>query len=132
MKLKAVILIFLLAFILPVFSGTVLLEFTYGTEDQQVFLNWRTGEETNLSSFEVQRSNDGVDFFTVGSVAATGSYSSYQFIDDELYKQSDRTFYYRLKMVDRDGHFNYSANLRVDITINPIRQTWGSIKAMFR
>jgi hypothetical protein len=71
-------------------------------------LDWTTSQEMNASEFIVERSADGANFDAIGSVAATGSFSgttTYSFTD----RQPAGTGYYRLKMVDADGNFQYSA-----------------------
>ena len=89
-------------------------------------LTWLTSEEINLRNFEIQRSYDGANFATIGSVnAATGSgANSYQYRDDNFL---DGYVYYRLKMLDKDDKFAYSFIVRIytgtktnsDLTISP-------------
>lgn len=72
-------------------------------------LNWKTSQEINTSHFEVERSNDAVNFSYKGRVAASGNSSSavnYFFSD---YKPASGLNYYRLKQVDIDGKFVYTA-----------------------
>lgn len=69
-------------------------------------IRWRTAQESKFSHFDVQRSRDGRTFETVGSVRGEGTGSSYAFTDGEPFPN---TSYYRLKMTDDDGTFNYSA-----------------------
>jgi hypothetical protein len=75
----------------------------YGAE-----LNWQTENELNTDKFEIQRSNSGIEFYSVGSVKAKGNSSalvSYQFADGTI-KQGVN--YYRLRMIDKDGKYEYS------------------------
>jgi hypothetical protein len=71
-------------------------------------LNWSSLQESNSSHFEIERSNDGVNFYQVGKVIAKGSSDKvldYSF--DDL--RSNAGFnYYRLKLLDKDGKFQYS------------------------
>jgi hypothetical protein len=72
-------------------------------------LEWSTGVEDNFRCFIVERSGDGETFVAVGQVTAKGSYSQYTFADESpLDADMNRVFYYRLKMVDRNGTFVYS------------------------
>ncbi|MDR0793626.1 MAG: T9SS type A sorting domain-containing protein [Chitinophagaceae bacterium] len=86
-----------------------------GTLDNQnhCVLNWSVGTENNLSSYEVERSYDNVSFTSAGTVPATGK-SAYSFTDPAQALSSN---YYRLKMVNIDGTFTYSAT--VSIAGNP-------------
>ena len=71
-------------------------------------LTWTTETERNAGYFEIQRSNSGsLDFETIGRVDAKGSSSvslSYNFED----KSPSKLAYYRLKLVDLDGSYEYS------------------------
>jgi hypothetical protein len=79
------------------------------TNDGRVQLDWATAWEKNTAYFDVQRSADGKEFTeTVGHMTAAGTSTS-----KLNYLTYDRTplngmNYYRLKMVDRDGKFEYS------------------------
>lgn len=86
-----------------------LINFNVSLVQSKVVLQWSTGFETGLQSFDIERSNDGINFSTIGSVNATNTTSTaaYSFTD-----QSNTVigrYYYRLKMVDANGQFNYSA-----------------------
>jgi hypothetical protein len=88
-----------------------LLSFTGSYRNQATTLNWLTENETNFSSFEVQRSSNGADFTAIASRAsaatAATSRQSYQYKDD-LSGLTGNVFYYRLKMLDNDGKLRYS------------------------
>lgn len=89
-------------------------------------LRWTTFDELNLRNFEIERSYDGVNFTSIGSVnARNGSAANaYQYTDASFL---DGYIYYRLRMVDIDDKFAYSLIVRVftgseitnDITISP-------------
>jgi hypothetical protein len=70
--------------------------------------------------FVVERAEDATRFVRIGEVAAAGNSSkalAYQF-DDKNAAQifNGKHVYYRLKMIDRDGSFEYSPARRVDFT----------------
>ncbi len=80
-------------------------------------LNWGTQQESNSSYFEVERSNDGTSFSSIGRVSAAGNSSrelSYKFDDIKVNAGMN---YYRLKMVDKDGSFAYSNTIVLNVTI---------------
>jgi hypothetical protein len=96
-------------------------------------LIWSTGEEGSLRQFVVERSSDRETFVPVGQVTARGPYSDYRFTDvSPLDADMNRTFYYRLKMVDGDGAYTFSEIRDVSLSFSAVQQTWGSIKALFR
>jgi hypothetical protein len=87
-----------------------LVNFTGTNKDGTNLLQWSTASEQNSSRFEVQRSENGSDFSTVGTVAAAGNSDkviNYQYEDKPLSNASQ--YYYRLKMVDKDGATKYSS-----------------------
>jgi hypothetical protein len=81
--------------------------------DNKSKLIWRTSSEINFSHFIVERSKNGVDFISIGNVAARGDNSVYLF-EDALTTEITS---YRLKIVDIDGKFTYSQTVRVNNTL---------------
>lgn len=76
-------------------------------------LVWNTAAEINGSHFEIERSLDGQDWAYINSVEAVGESRqivSYSYTDIDVVGdlESDVTAYYRLRMVDNDGSFEYS------------------------
>ncbi|MGB3005113.1 MAG: T9SS type A sorting domain-containing protein, partial [Chitinophagaceae bacterium] len=94
-------------------------------------LQWQTTNQYNLSNFEVQRSYDGAQFGTVGTVNAVQNpalIQNYTFVDPQVAKAVN---FFRLKMVDRDGRYKYSAIVRINnnkpqkfvsLVQNPVRE----------
>jgi hypothetical protein len=77
------------------------------------FLQWETATEINSDYFMVEKSKDGIHFTQVAIVNANGNSSSilhYQLTD---YFPETGFNYYRLKMVDKDGQFQYSFIINV-------------------
>lgn len=73
-----------------------------------VMLSWSTASESNTSLFEVEKSEDGIDFAMLGSIEAAGNSNNkkyYNFLDAQA---SAKKIYYRLKQIDIDGSFTYS------------------------
>jgi hypothetical protein len=75
-------------------------------------LAWRTAQEQRCSLYEVERSTDGVNYQKVGQQICRNSQSvqNYNYVD---LNPGKGTFYYRLRQVDTDGKFEYSAVRRV-------------------
>ncbi|MEO0468581.1 MAG: T9SS type A sorting domain-containing protein [Bacteroidota bacterium] len=74
-------------------------------------IQWLTATESNASHYLVQRSADGREFETLGSVPAVGTtsdISEYEFVDQNLIGQPFQKLVYRLEQVDMDGAFSYS------------------------
>jgi hypothetical protein len=93
-----------------------LLNFEASTiSEKSILLNWRTLTEINNAGFEVQRSSNGLDFEKVSLIDGNGNTNevqNYKLIDEGL---NNGTFYYRLKQIDFDGKFEYSAVVNASI-----------------
>jgi hypothetical protein len=102
--------------VLKGFQGTII--------NQSAQLSWTTFDEVNTAFDVIQRSYDGSDFTTVGSLPAKGSLqqNQYQFADYPSF--SNPTVFYRLKLIDKDGKYTYSNTLAFPLG----KQTPGSVK----
>ena len=78
-------------------------------------VTWQTVSEINSAHFDVQRSTGNtINFNTIGTVTAAGNSDvtlNYSFTDVQPVQGNNL---YRLKMVDKDGKFNYSAIVSVN------------------
>lgn len=86
-----------------------LLDFSATKNNNVALLSWVTANEINTENFIVERSTNGNDYAPIGTVKAAGNSSitqDYGFTDNN---PAAGTNYYRLKMVDKDGTFTYSA-----------------------
>jgi hypothetical protein len=70
-------------------------------------IQWTSASEKNTLLFSVEKSPDGTHFYEIGKVAAAGNS-----LGNRPYELEDNNFnsscYYRLKMLDKDGSFQYS------------------------
>ena len=82
------------------------------SDDKNALIQWSTATEKDLDRFEVERSsNEKADFSKVGDVKAVGNsttYKSYSFTDKSAGTERSDQFYYRLRMVDKNGQYDYS------------------------
>jgi hypothetical protein len=81
-----------------------LTSFTATASNCNILLNWATAAEDNLKQYEVQQSTDGVNYTTVSTLQGTGSNSKYNFTNSI----NEGQYFYRLKIVDKDGKLTYS------------------------
>lgn len=80
----------------------------YGTLlDKAAVLEWKTAEEINSSHYDVEYSNDGQYFTTLASINSQNSLMGSSYLYKHLNPAKGNN-YYRLKMVDIDGKFDYS------------------------
>jgi hypothetical protein len=90
-----------------------LVSFSAQYVDGQVQLKWQSAEEKNTSHFEIEKSADGKLFSALLTKKAQGNSAalvSYNALDNS---PLNGTSYYRLKMVDLDGTFEYSKMVAV-------------------
>ena len=117
-------------------AGAIISSFQGETGYNQVELRWIVAAENNLKGYQVLRSLDSRDYETLVTIGVKDKGEgerSYSYIDKSVFKQTTHEFYYKLRMVNEDGSFtDYDKVLRLSPQISSARQTWGSIKAMFR
>ncbi len=84
-------------------------EFTAVKNNCTANLSWKTSTEINGDRFEIEVStNSNPVYATVGSVLATGNSSTTKSYQYSYPMQPGITYYFRLKLVDKDGSFKYS------------------------
>jgi Secretion system C-terminal sorting domain len=90
------------------FSGTLpveLLGFTVQLQEKNhAWIQWKVGSERNVSAYQLERSMDAKTFDLVELIKAQQQVF-YHFTDKNL---ANGNYYYRLKMVNKDGSFQYS------------------------
>ncbi|MEP7164959.1 MAG: hypothetical protein ABI741_09695 [Ferruginibacter sp.] len=95
-----------------------LVDFTAAEKTGKTLLQWATVTEINSSHFEVERSIDSRNFENIGNVNANGNSNTHiAYVLTDNYPQLGVN-YYRLKMVDKDGQFEYSKIVSVNFRNN--------------
>lgn len=79
-------------------------------------LKWVVENENNLAFYEIERSVNGTDFKKIKQTNAAQQ-RTYATTDD-VAEFEGRIIYYRLKMIDVDGKFNYSNIIKFNIPVN--------------
>jgi PA14 domain/FlgD Ig-like domain/Secretion system C-terminal sorting domain len=92
-------------------------------------VSWVTENEVNVSSFQVERSTDGVSFLSIGTVASKNQegQQTYNYTDGSV---PGGTVYYRIRSTDKDGKTSYSTVTSVSLNDgkfsfypNPVKNT---------
>jgi len=99
--------------------------FTASCEGYSIKINWQTISENNNHHFEIERSENAIDFTTILNVPTQNGNSNqlqnYLVYDNE---PINSVLYYRLKQVDIDGKITYSKvidiNCKKSMEINTI------------
>jgi len=101
-----------------------LIDFSGHLVERQASLNWRTADETKVNYFEVEMSEDAIEFKAIGQVQANNNeFNNYTF--DYALSNTATNFYFRLKMVDLDGSYRYSQI--IELTPNIRKELIGQI-----
>lgn len=90
-------------------------DFNATKQDDGVLLKWYATYETNFSYFDIMRSEDGTNFYSVGTVKGK-NLANYYYTDAHL--PEGTIVYYRLKMIDIDGKADYSKIVSVRLNNN--------------
>ncbi len=96
-------------------------DFTAELSNGNALLNWKTAQELNTRSFEIQRSANASNYSAIGQMVASGNSTgarSYHFTDTEVKNAGNGVVYYRLKQIDNDGKFTYSKVVTVMLKSN--------------
>lgn len=85
------------------------ISFTLSYSSGVVLVQWSTAEEVNALKYEVQRSVNGLNWITAGTVSASGnSTSTLNYTFNDHYTISNKV-YYRIKEIDFSGQYTYTA-----------------------
>jgi len=131
MKTK-IIQIFSLFIIVFFLLGVQYSNFDVVSNSDNIILTWHTGKEDNLKTISVERKKIDGAYSSIALIDAKGDYSSYEFIDENAFKVTDGIYIYRLKFIDTNDSFSLSGERSVTHLTSVRKQTWGSIKALFR
>jgi len=86
-------------------------------------LSWTAQSEINANHYEIERSENGINFINRGNVNAIGSpIKTQDYTYNDAINTNASTLYYRLKMVDNDGSYIYS-NI-VSLKLNELNLTY--------
>ncbi len=103
-------------FVPPTVLPITLTSFTGKKQLNTNLISWQTANETNNSHFNLERSNNSVDFKTIYTQKGQGNSQTpkyYSYIDAV---NTQETVYYRLKQIDFDGKFSYSNIIALNAT----------------
>jgi hypothetical protein len=137
MSVRVRVALMLLSVIISVQAGSIISSFTGEPGYNRVDLKWVVTAESNLKGYYVLRSLDDTSFDKVSNLIPSGktdesTEQTYHYVDTSVFKQTGRTFYYKLQIVNKDGSTSEYGHLVISPQISSARETWGSIKAMFR
>lgn len=86
-----------------------IIHFEAKTNNTEAVLNWKVTNEGYLQKYEIQKSENGIEFKTIGSITARGN-ANYSFTDKDL-KSADQ--YYRLRYIYPNGRSGVSKSIKI-------------------
>ncbi len=92
--------------------------FTVTANESAALLKWQTETANNISRFEVENSVDGTEFSTIYSTRYFPEKKEYSYTHNNV---KDGINYYRIKIFNKDGSFDYSAIIAVLIKNPEVR-----------
>ncbi|MEP6711904.1 MAG: T9SS type A sorting domain-containing protein, partial [Ferruginibacter sp.] len=92
-----------------------LISFAASKCNTNVCLLWATENEQDFSHFELEKSSDGRNFLAINTVLARNAVGRNNYTAADI-NPLNGINYYRLKIIDKDGKYNYSIVLRIDFT----------------
>ncbi|WP_436517326.1 T9SS type A sorting domain-containing protein [Ekhidna sp. To15] len=94
-----------------------LLYFEGEKTENEIYLKWSTAVEINNDYFEVLKSTDGQNFYSITKINGFGNSNNiveYSFADLDV---SNGNYFYQLKQVDFNGEFEYHQIISISFSI---------------
>jgi hypothetical protein len=87
----------------------------YDLQDGQIKVTWHSAVSTNIASFDVERSTDGLLFERVAGLNSDVAANDYSYVDHVCCAP---VFFYRIKEILLDGTYYYSAVKMIRMPVN--------------
>jgi hypothetical protein len=97
-----------------------LLTFNGIKQENKVDLKWQTSSEVNTKYFDVEFSENGLQWTSIGKIDAAGNSTSTRYYDLIHKSPVNGVNYYRLKLVDNSNSFTYSNIVAINFTIRGV------------
>jgi hypothetical protein len=86
-----------------------LLSFTSLCKERFIDLSWEVAGETDINGYEVERSTDGISWNTLKHLPASTTVAAMKrYAYRDFTRLDNQQNFYRLKVMEADGHFHYS------------------------
>jgi uncharacterized lipoprotein YddW (UPF0748 family) len=82
---------------------------------RQAKIHWQTANEINTDYFDIERAVNNNDFKKINTIAANSGSNGFNYNTYDYNLIENGTYYYRLKMVDKDGTYNYSEIRKLEV-----------------
>jgi hypothetical protein len=79
-------------------------------------IHWTVTQQQNIANYELQRSNDGMNYQTIATISPRSSQTEITYNYNDPVGILIKEYYYRLKIVDNDRSIKYSAVIFIRVT----------------
>jgi hypothetical protein len=90
------------------------IQFSGRLNNQTATLQWYTKNETDVDSYSLERSSDGINFIAIGNVISKNTVNAQCFYTDAL--PGTANYYYRLKMIAGINLYKYSEIISLSLS----------------
>jgi hypothetical protein len=108
---------------------------TASSNGTDITIRWVSEDETGVMRYELERkagAGQTGQFMLLDQIQLKGNNSSYEYVDNSAFRAMQSVYQYRVKVLFTNGTSVYYGPITVAHSVNSVRRTWGSIKAMFR
>ncbi len=135
-KMKNILVTFIITLLIALTSSAQVIKtssINAYSDGTNIILRWNTEDESNVEKFFIERrAGTSGSFIRIASVNPKGS-SLYEYIDQTAFKSSATIYQYQIRIKFSNGSADQEVGpITVSHSVNSVKRTWGSIKAMFR
>jgi hypothetical protein len=99
--------------------ATKLLSFTGNLNEHSVLLNWSINNNQDALYFQIERSTDNINYTSLSKQPGSDKPGTENYNgEDPLDKTNSPVLFYRLKIVEKNGHIIYSRTIAINRTKN--------------
>lgn len=129
--------VFLILLLSTAVLGSVIRDgsLTANSNGADITIRWVSEDETGVLRYVLERkagASQSGEFMLLDEVQLKGNNSSYEYVDNSAFRATESIYQYRIKVLFGNGTSVYYGPITVRHSVNGVRRTWGSIKAMFR
>ncbi|MGH2553025.1 MAG: T9SS type A sorting domain-containing protein, partial [Chitinophagaceae bacterium] len=93
---------------IPAVLPVILQQFNITKNGCTALISFTTSLESNLAMFDIEYSNNGIDFIKATSINAAGNSNAERRYSFQYLMQPGKNYLFRLKIIDRNGSYTYS------------------------
>lgn len=133
MKKLFIILLLSLTFFVATLSQVANDNIKASSDGSVIKVTWKVATEINVEKYAIER-RAGISgaFIRIGTKFPEGR-TEYTFEDQTAFKTSANIYEYQVRIIFNNGNAELILGpISVSHSVNSVKRTWGSIKAMFR